>query len=109
MNIDYEKIGFRKDYNENNRIVKQEYISYNGKKYFVSTVDLGMNHQFGEGNPLYYETMIFGVDSNNNIDYDLYCDRYETRKEALEKHNRIISLFENNKMIFENGYFREEE
>ena len=34
MNIDYEKFGFRKDYNENNRIVKQEYISYNGKKYW---------------------------------------------------------------------------
>ncbi len=101
MNINWEEFGFRKDYDEKNRIVKQEYVTYENNEYFVSTVDLGLNHQFGEGEPLYYETMIFLKDNY----CDLYCDRYATREEALKGHNVIIEAFKNKTIKIENGYF----
>ena len=100
MKNNLEVFGFRKDYNPNKRIVKQEYVTYKNKRYFVSTVDLGLNHRFGEGNPLYYETMIF------NAEHDcVYCDRYETREKAQKGHDEIIKLINENKMELKNGYF----
>lgn len=92
---------YREDYDPENRIVKQEYGTYKGKEYFVSTVDLGMDHQYGEGEPLYYETMIFLKDSW----IDLYCDRYTTREEALAGHNHVIECFKRDLMILVDGYF----
>lgn len=103
MKINWEEFGFRKDYDEKNRIVKQECVTHDNKRYWVSTVDLGLNHQFGEGNPLYYETMIFGVKDDDDIDYvNLYCDRYETREEAQKEHDEIIKLINENKMELKN-------
>lgn len=88
--MNWEQFGFRKDYDESNRNVKQENVTFENKEYWVSTVDLGLNHNFGEGNPLYYETMIFAVENGETNYHDLYCDRYETREEALKNHNEII-------------------
>lgn len=99
--INWEEFGYRKDYDYDNRIVKQEYVTYENNDYYVSTVDLGMNHQWGEGEPLYYETMIFSKDSY----CELYCDRYTTREEALKGHNTIIEAFKN-KTIKLDGYFK---
>lgn len=99
--MDYSKFGYREDYDPENRIVKQEYVTYKGKEYFISTVDLGMDHSFGLGEPLYYETMIFLKDSWT----DLYCDRYTTREEALAGHNHVIESFKKDLMILVDGYF----
>ena len=52
----------------------------------VSTVFLGLNHRFGDGPPLLYETMIFGGD---NDDYQTRCC---TRAEALEEHRKACAL-----------------
>lgn len=49
----------------------------------VSTVYLGLDHSFGEGPPLIYETMVFGGDHNGDM------DRYTTYEEALEGHKRM--------------------
>ena len=96
--MNYSQFGFRKDFDINNRIVKQENIKQNGKEYFVSTVDLGLNHRFGEGKPLYFETMIFeGKDSR-----DLYCNRYTTREEALKEHEQLVQKILKNEFIIEN-------
>jgi hypothetical protein len=50
----------------------------------VSTVWLGLNHSFLSGRRLYWETMVFGGD----------CDeeqwRYGSREEALDDHERIV-------------------
>lgn len=46
----------------------------------VSTVFLGLNHAWGGGPPLIYETMVFGGDQNEEI------DRYSTREQALAGH-----------------------
>jgi hypothetical protein len=60
--------------------------------YCVSTVHLGLNHQFGEGPPLIFETMVFGADGNEITSFmDLYCDRYSTEAEARAGHERVVA------------------
>lgn len=81
-------IGIRKDYDETKRVVKQELITFQGKIYYVSTVDLMFYHSFGGGPPLYYETMIF---LNNDDFKDMYFNRYSTRDEALKGHEELVA------------------
>lgn len=52
----------------------------------VSTVWLGLDHSFGDGPPLIFETMIFGGERDD------YQDRYSTREEAEEGHRRALAL-----------------
>ena len=52
----------------------------------VSTVFLGMDHSFGGGPPLLFETMIFGGKS------DGYMDRYSTWQEAEAGHEAACLL-----------------
>jgi hypothetical protein len=52
----------------------------------VSTVFLGLNHNFGNGVPLLWETMIFGGPE------DQYQERYATREEALAGHIKAVAL-----------------
>jgi hypothetical protein len=54
---------------------------------WVSTVFLGINHQFGEGPPLIFETMVF---PNENDLSEEYCERYSTEEEAQAGHDRIV-------------------
>jgi len=49
----------------------------------VSTVWLGMNHRWGDGPPLIFETMVFGPD-------ELDCERYSTEAEAADGHRRMV-------------------
>jgi len=67
--------------------------------FFVSTVFLGLNHQYSPGKPpLWFETMIFDrwkgdyncVTGHPNQFIDLYVDRYTTREEALLGHQEAI-------------------
>ncbi len=51
----------------------------------VSTVFLGLDHSFGSGPPLLFETMIFGGPE------DGYCDRYTTWAEAEVGHAKAVS------------------
>lgn len=54
--------------------------------YRVSTIFLGMNHQWGDGPPLIYETMVFPPDDWGEV----YGERHTTWDEAQEAHNRIV-------------------
>lgn len=53
----------------------------------VSTVFLGLNHQFGDGPPILFETMVFG-----GVLDDLTC-RYSTWDEAEKGHQAILEQF----------------
>ena len=54
---------------------------------FVSTVFLGIDYNFGwKGPPLLWETMIFGGQ------HDQYVERYTSREDALEGHQRALML-----------------
>ena len=68
----------------NYKIIKQENVG----KYWVSTVWLGLNHQYGEGEPLIFETMVFkGKES------DLDCERYTTEEEAIKGHQKMVKKY----------------
>lgn len=51
----------------------------------VSTVWLGLNHQFFPGPPLFWETMIFRKGTGGDEQW-----RYSSREEALDDHERIV-------------------
>jgi hypothetical protein len=55
-------------------------------KVFISTVFLGLDHSFGHGKPLLFETMIFGGE------HDQYQDRYSTWEEAVVGHGRACKM-----------------
>lgn len=57
----------------------------------ISTVWLGLDHQWGDGPPLIFETMVFGGPN----DQDQY--RYSTEDEARAGHAEIVR--ENNVII----------
>ena len=50
----------------------------------ISTVFLGLNHQWGDGPPLLFETMVFGGD----LDGD--CERYSAWQEAEAGHREMV-------------------
>lgn len=52
----------------------------------VSTVFLGVDHNYGFGSPLLFETMIFGGRHND------YQERYTTWEEAERGHKKACAL-----------------
>ena len=52
----------------------------------ISTVFLGLDHSFGSGPPVLWETMIFGGE------HDEYQERYTSRIDAENGHLRAIQL-----------------
>ena len=55
-------------------------------KTWVSTVFLGLDHQYGEGPPLLFETMIFGGE------HDQYQERCSTWEQAQAMHKTACKL-----------------
>jgi hypothetical protein len=51
----------------------------------VSTVFLGIDHAFGDGPPLLFESMVFGGSM------DQQTRRYTTRSQALEGHAELVA------------------
>lgn len=85
----YEKCEFMKWANQfeelsraNKRHVGDDMIG----DYHVSTVWLGLDHNYYSGPPLLFETMIFHGDHSS----DIYMDRYTTWDEAVKGHKRAI-------------------
>lgn len=60
-------------------------------RYWVSTIWLGLDHGFGAGPPLIFETMVFGLGSGFE---DLECRRYATEAGALAGHAQVVALVE---------------
>lgn len=54
----------------------------------VSTVFLGLDHQFGSGPPLLFETVIFWPDH----ELDNYCERYSTKADAEAGHQAVVAM-----------------
>lgn len=51
----------------------------------ISTIFLGLDHQFGSGEPILFETCIFGGDRDQEI------TRYHTYDQAVEGHKNIVN------------------
>jgi len=70
------------------RIVKQE--SVNGIK--VSTVFLGLDHNWWGGPPVLWETMCFATDQR----FDGECDRCSgSREQAIAMHEKMVKRIKN--------------
>ena len=91
MELDLERLGFRKGFDLKNRFNLKTKVG----DYEVSTVDLGINHQFLKGlPPLYYETMIFrknGIHKEKNL-FAYYQERYTTEEEAKKGHEEAVEF-----------------
>lgn len=61
---------------------------HEGGSVTVSTVWLGLDHQYGDGPPLIFETMIFGGE------HDGYQERYSTKEQALAGHAKAVKMVE---------------
>jgi len=63
-------------------------VAASGKKgkLFVSTVFLGLDHSFGDGSPMLFETMIFGGE------HDQFQERCSTWDQAEQMHKRACQL-----------------
>ena len=71
---------------DQDRTVKRDKITSPKGDISISTVFLVIDHSFGGGPPILFETMIFGGD------HDGYQDRYATWEEAEEGHARALAL-----------------
>jgi hypothetical protein len=91
-------------HDKESRIVKQEYVLHRKLKYggfWISTVWLGINYQWGDGPPLIFETMAFGVQPArwNDVVLDvsdwgeLDMARYSTKEQALLGHAAMVQKF----------------
>lgn len=61
--------------------------------YWVSTVWLGIDHNYGDGPPLIFETMVFATSSAvQGLGPDLDCRRYSTEAQARAGHDEMVLL-----------------
>ena len=62
--------------------------------YVVSTVFLGLNHNFSDGPPHIFETMVFRKTSSGGVDWaDLDMQRYTTEDEARAGHTLFVEKY----------------
>ena len=54
----------------------------------VSTVFLGLDHQYGDGPPLLFETMVFAPN-------ECYCERCSTWEQAEAEHEKAVAWVNN--------------
>lgn len=55
----------------------------------ISTVFLGLDHSFGSGPPILFETMIFGAEVGDELDQ--YQERYAGLEQAMAGHERAVA------------------
>lgn len=67
------------------------------KEILISTVFLGFDHSLGTGDPILFETMIFGGR------YDLYQRRYSTYEKAEEGHQAAVEMVKKSLLRVVNG------
>lgn len=66
--------------------------------YYVSTVWLGLDHNYhAEGPPLIFETMVF----KQGDAIDLYRARYSTEEEAARGHKQVVAGIASGALKFE--------
>lgn len=58
-------------------------------RWLVSTVWLGLNHNYGGGEPILFETMVF---EHGDTTREEWARRYHTEKEAAAGHSEIVTV-----------------
>lgn len=75
-------VEWAENFERGNRIVRQSTVGGS----FISTVFLGLDHQYRSGPPLIFETLVFGGPLGHEM------DRYSTWDEALRGHGDMVDL-----------------
>lgn len=75
------------------RKVKREMVGESD----VSTVFLGLDHSYGDGPPVLFETLVF------DGPLDMEMDRYETWEEAEKGHAAMVERVKKRMAAIENG------
>lgn len=65
---------------------------------WVSTVCLMIDHNWGDGPPVVFETMVFP--SRGELS-EIYMDRYSTYEAAFEGHKSVVAAFSGNAKVEE--------
>lgn len=81
--ISFAKWAWILEYHPERKIVQHDHLT---DDQLVSTVWLGHDLGFGEGPPVIFETMVFGVDG-----WEDFQDRYRTEAEAQAGHDRVLA------------------
>lgn len=84
-------------FDHTDRTVAKDTVTVDGKDLLVSTVYLGNNHQFGDGPPLIFETMVFG---DHPLAEDA-CWRYATEDEARAHHEKVVRALRSARLTIE--------
>lgn len=75
-----------------NKFIKQEYY----KDFYVSSVFLPIDHSFGDGIPIHFETMVFASNGEKVTDWcELWGRRAHTREECLQHHQEAKGMIDN--------------
>jgi hypothetical protein len=67
-------------------VIAKDVLVINELPVEISTVWLGIDHNFGRPPPLIFETMVFGPGTPS----DLYQDRYSTEEQARQGHQHVL-------------------
>lgn len=76
--------------NPNRHVGWEQVQDPDGRAFTVSTVWLGLDHNFGDGPPLIFETMVFAEGSPWNE----WMDRYATEEEAAAGHAEVVKAIQ---------------
>jgi hypothetical protein len=94
--------------NVSNRIVRKERIG----SFLVNTIFLGIDHDFGDGGTLLFETMVFDeaelyydqlVDKHFPTAIDEYTRQYSTWNDAEAGHQKTVDLIRRSRLRVVNG------
>lgn len=81
-----------------NRIVAQ----VQDGEIMVSTIFLGIDHAFGNGPPVLFETMIFGEEAGDLNGYQERCCTWDEAVEGHSKAVRLVTEYLTSKKLIEN-------
>lgn len=77
---------FERASRDRSRVIQQDYVEGSEQQIGVSTVFLGLDHNFcNDGPPILWETMIFGTA------LDGVMDRYASKEAALRGHQEMLA------------------
>jgi hypothetical protein len=71
------------------RVATDTILDSESREHFVSTVLLGLDHSFGEGPPLIFETMVF-CHHDDPCEWSDWQDRYSSKESAEAGHAHVL-------------------
>jgi hypothetical protein len=85
--VDFEEMCAWRRSTENFNVLRKDDVA----GVVVSTIFLGIDHGFGDGLPVLWETMVFRREADGSINYtDIDGERYTSHADAIAGHTSVI-------------------